>query len=370
MAALVVSASPALRAQMAANARPTRTASTKAFQTDSRWLGWLGCWQTTRAANDTGASSIPSSQGASTCIIPIGGSSAVEMLTVSRGKVIERDRLDATGPPHAIDGQGCQGSESVNWSTSAHRALLRSDYSCSGGNKGTSLTVFAISPSGQWLSVVEVRSGGGAVVTTDRRNPIATLSVVPSDAAAVIAGQQLAITTARAAAAAPITPPEIVDAVERLDAGVVRAWLASSDQRFRFSGEELASLARADVPQSVLRVIMANPAASTVASNPDSTREVDEYLNRPVYSPSYMMVPGLTGGYGMYECAPGTCAVANPYSDYNGYSGVYYPYAPYAGYPVVVEPGFVPFRRGPVRQPVQPVRPRSPLIPGPVGRRP
>ena len=92
------------------------------------------------------------------------------LLVLHADKVVSRDRLDANGPPHAVSGQGCEGSESVNWSRSARRVYLRSDYMC-GGTKGTSLVVNAMSSTGEWLSVEEVRSGAGAVVTVDHRTP-------------------------------------------------------------------------------------------------------------------------------------------------------------------------------------------------------
>ncbi len=313
----------------------------RAIQTDRRWLGWLGCWQNdpNPAAANRRSDTAP---GAATCVIPVAGSSGVEMLTIARGKVVTRDRLDASAPPHSINGQGCQGSENMSWSSTEHRVFLRSDFTCTGGNRGTSLTVDAVSPEGEWLHVEEVRAGsGGAVITVDHRSPASISSLVSEETASAIASEQRAITMARAAAATPITADEIIDAIQRLDAGVVKSWLAVSDESFNFTGQDLAKLARADVPSSVLQTIMAGGAGREATAA--ATRETDAYLNRPAYpmnsasfnnGPTYIQGPASSEYSEGGQCPPEACGLGQPYmpySSFNGYNpGFGYPYNPYA----------------------------------------
>ena len=51
--------------------------------TDPRWRPWLGCW----ATNDKG----------SVCIVPSASATAVELVTLSAGKEVYREIIDASG---------------------------------------------------------------------------------------------------------------------------------------------------------------------------------------------------------------------------------------------------------------------------------
>ena len=301
---LVFAALPAARAQSAA----------RIAQTDPRWYAWLGCW-----AADASESGEQSTSSSATCIVPIAGSSAVEALTIARHKVIARDRLDSSRP-HSLDGQGCQGMEAVNWSTTGRRVFVRADYTCTSGVRGTSTTLFAVSPTGEWLRVEEVRSGVGATVSVARLRDVGLLSVVAPDAARVIEEKRLAIAAARAAAAAAITAEEVTDATYALNPGVVRVWIYASDPRFNLDTRDLAALARADMPLSVLQALAA----------------ITEYPGAPLYSPNdgrdvYMnsssvyVAPQVAQApfYDGYNCSPLSsplnCNGLNPYSAFNGF---------------------------------------------------
>jgi hypothetical protein len=347
-------------------------------------MPWLGCWNAATATDSGVASGVA---GNATCVIPIAGSPAVEALTIARGRIVARDRLDASVGSHPVNGQGCKGAETVNWSGTGRRAYLRADYTCAAASKGASSTIYAISGTGDWMYVQTVRSGGGVVSTVERRRPIDVLPLVPVEAAHVIDAEQMAIKTARAAAAAPISSAEIIDAVHDVDASAVRAWVSSSDQSFDVQGDELAALSRADVPSSVLQAIMASTSRANAGPAATSAHDVDEYLNRPGFGPSYP--PSAIAGTGyspmttMYVCPPTGCfTTENPYSQYNGYApSANYPYNGYVPYPVIYPGGFInvhsgrgefhePSRMSP-RSPVhEPPHARPPRLPGPVGKRP
>jgi hypothetical protein len=303
-------------------AAPAQTL-TRAPQSDSRWDPWLGCWGV-----DTSSSGNRQSSPGVTCVLPIAGSHAVEALTYARGKVVARDRLDSSGEPHTVSGQGCRGFETIDWLSSGRRALLRSDYTC-GGTRGSSSTIYAIAPGGDWLRIEQVRSGTGVAVSLERRRPVPLIPDVPAEAARMIEDRRMAITTARAAAATQITTAEVIEAVHIVDPGVVRSWIVVSGQSFDLDGSEVATLIRADVPQSVLAAMM-----------PYETPMPATYV-RPVTV--YGAAPGNEGpvayasanandydGNGYGGCPSMSCnGSPNPYSILNGY-GVY-PYGYGAG---------------------------------------
>jgi hypothetical protein len=285
---------------------------------DARWVAWFGCWTADTTSSPTGALR---------CVVPVAGSRAVDELTIARGKIVARNRLDATGRPHPIDGQGCQGTETANWSTTGRRLYLHADYAC-GGTPGTSTTLFAFAPSGEWLRVEQVRSGNGSIVSLERLRPADLPSAVPSAAANAIDQQQRAIITARAAASAAITTDEIVDAVKNANADVARSWVTAAGQQFDLTGDQYLALANAGVPAPVLQAISAagRPVQQVVAAESPE----------PVQEPQ----PQLTT---MRRCPPTGCYEENRYSDYNGYNHptpvvypVYVPYSYWYPAPVIV----------------------------------
>lgn len=315
--ALIVASAAMLASPSRANAQ----SATRISQTDPRWYAWLGCW-----AADASETGEQSSSSSTTCIVPISGSSAVEALTIARHKVVARDRLDSSRP-HALDGQGCDGMEAVNWSQSNRRVFVRADYTCTSGVRGTSTTLFAFSPLGEWIRIEQVRAGDGTTLSVSRLRDIGLLSVVSAEAARAIDDRRREIATARAAAAAGITAEEIADATYALNAGVVRAWIYASDQRFNVDVRELASLAQGDLPLSVLQTLAA----------------VSQYQAAPIYPPAstgnvYMnsssvnVAPEVNQNPyndGNYQCSPfSTLTCVNPYSAFNGFGSPF-------GFPII-----------------------------------
>lgn len=305
----------AAAASVTAPARSWSQARATAAQTDHRWYPWLGCWG---PGADSAAGSAASGV---TCVVPIAGSTGVEMLTFARGKVVARDRIPAGDGSHSVRGQGCDGFETVTWSSTGRRVYLRGSFTC-GHTTSASTTILAMTPAGEFVRVEQVRSGGGAIVSVDRRRDVGVLDAVPAATAREIDARKMAITAARAASAAPITTDDVAEAVHAVDAGVVRSWLAAIGQTFDLTGDQVAALERADVPRSVLDVMTGQSQMAI-----DSTRPAARTVYVPVPTPAEQ--PPLTT---MYRCPPAGCYAPNPYSPYNGYSN--YPYAPYA-YPYV-----------------------------------
>lgn len=302
-------------------------------RTDVRWLAWLGCWET-----DTTGTGEQGNSSSATCIVPIAGSSAVEALTIARHKVIARDRLDASGRPHAIDSQGCQGLEAVNWSSTGRRVYLRADYVCASGIKGTATTIFSMSHAGQWLRVEEVRSGGGTIVSVTRLRDAGLLGAVAPEAARAIEDQRRTIATARAAAATLITTDEVIDAVNGLNAGVVRTWLLASEQPFDLDTRQLTALARADVPLTVLEAIMAVSPVYSSAPYYERARNADVYMN----SSSVYVAPQVEApDYGQFP--PNCFSPVCPYTPYSAYNSLF-PFGTLISTPFITQRGVNQFR--------------------------
>jgi hypothetical protein len=296
-------------------------------QSDARWQAWLGCWT---------SDSLHAPAATLVCVTPVVRSSAVELLTVARGAIVIRERIEANGRPLPIDGNGCQGTESANWSASGRRLYLHADFSCANRTPGTTATIFSMMPTGEWLRVEKARSGGGTVLSATRLRPAPMPSVLSEVAARTIAGQQRAVVAARASSAAPIVVDEIIDAVHNLDGDVVRAWIDASQQRFDFAASQIAALANAGVPTPILDAV-----AGTVVEAPQIVRA----------EPPVVVDQGPPQMTTMRVCPANGCAAENRYSDYNGadwnnappyspysYNGYPYPYPYYAPFTT-----FVPF---------------------------
>ena len=299
-------------------------------QGDSRWQAWLGCW-TADSARTTAATTV--------CVTPVAKSSAVDLVTVARGAIVTRERIEANGRPQPIDGNGCKGTESANWSTSGRRVYLRADFTCANGMPGSTTSLFAMTPTGEWLRVEKARAGGGMVVTVTRLRPTTLSTALPEASARAIESQQRALLPARALMAAPIVVDEIVDAVRNVDGDVVRAWLLTSQQRFDFDAAQIATLANAGVPSPILEAVGAQVEVAPVVVRVEQPVVVEQ-------GPPEMTT--------MRVCPPNGC-YDNRYSSYNGaewgsppppgypYSSPY-PYAYPSAYPYSYPfTAFVPF---------------------------
>lgn len=287
----------------------------------SRWSAWLGCWRAAEA------------DAPATCVVPSVRASAVDIVTIVNGAIESRQRVDADSQPHPVDRAGCRGMETASWSPNGRRVYRRTDLVCPGGVNGTSTTLMAISPSGEWLNIEGVRAGSGSLERLDRYHDVGLPSSVPKEIRSAIERRQLAISTARAAAAAPITEADVVEASANVEPGVVRSWLAEAG---------------------------AGAAIMELAGPPRQAQQ-------PVYEEA--PAPGMQNAP---TCVPSGCYAPNPYSPYNGYS--MYPYSPvYAspfgfGFttPVIIVHGR---NRPPVRVGHGPIG-HGPVGHGPVGHEP
>lgn len=325
--------------------------------TDARLFPLLGCWN-----SDSTGGTASNRTGALTCVVPVSGSPDVDVVSIANGRVTSRHRIDASTRAHAIDGQGCKGQERTSWSSPAHRVYLHAEFVCApNGAAGGATTLYSFLPNGEWLEVESIRSGGGSIVRAERYRDAGVPNNLPREIASQVGTQRLAVMTARAEAAAPIQPGDVVEALKSTDSAVTRLWLIETAQPMQISGDQMASLVRANVPAPVLQAMMSAPPRYQLGNGVDANGySSNGYLSTPSPAPlvAYNLDPlpsVLVENVYLYDC----CAPVYPapvyYNPYSmsvpvpyGYPGRYYPRGPSYPYrplpptrPVVTRPSYL-----------------------------
>lgn len=341
----VVLATP-VAAQATKSTRQTPKAAQPAQPTlDPRWTPWLGCWRSQPSSPSAPAA-------ATTCIIPLSGTTGVEELSISSGKIVERRRFEADGRPHPMQESNCSGTRTSQWSPGGRRVYVRSEYTCDAGFTGASTSIIALSSTGDFIESEHVKAGRGSVEHITHLRDAGLPDGLPAEVTAALAPRRLAITTARAAAIAPLASDDVIEALQQADAAAVRAWLTETGQQFTLNGDQIAALIRADVPQSVLQAMVGwAPQQNTGMAQEVFTTRSNTGGGIVVYgsSPQPEAQPTSNGLY----CNASGCYSENPYSGYNGYNGFVYspyqfgaPYYPYYPFPIGVVPPVIFSDRG------------------------
>lgn len=295
----------AVAASSASAQGPTRPAA--------RWDAWLGCWEPARTP-----------VGVTTplmCAVPASGYSAVDILTVSGGKVTAREHIDANGERVPDTRDGCTGWQSAQWSADGERVYLHADYTCENGVRRASTSLIAMSADGDWMEVQGLQAGkkGGVRVLMykEAHHP----GPLPPEVANAVGDRLMAVEAGRVAASAPIDAAAIAEASRRLDAPVVQAWLVNRGGTTTVSADELVRLANAGVPGSVTDVLVA-------LANPD---KFTLQAGAPPSQGEYAQAPSPTALAGTVD----TTASQRP-CPYSAYAWDYYgrcAYSPYAYVP-------------------------------------
>jgi hypothetical protein len=315
---------------LAASVRPVQAQGTS---TDPRWDAWLGCWE---AADASGLRVIGSPTAPLVCVTPAAGTSAVDIVTVADGKVLNRTHVDANGERRATTKDGCTGWESAVWARSASRVYVRSEYSCPGGVTRSSNGLIALSPKGEWLDVQNVALGKNKAVRVVRMHEATNVSRVPAEVIAPLQSRTLVSNASRVAAGAALTGDDLVDAAKNVDGAVVEAWLVERDQGFALDAGMLTKLADAGLPDSVIDVMVALSYPKAFTVNPETrTGELRAPEGQGVYGRGRSLaVVGYDPmgyplfGYGSYY---GMCT--RPYSPfYDDYMFGYSSYRSGCGY--------------------------------------
>ena len=244
---------------------------------------WLGCWSADLVEARADAAPLV------VCITPTASVDVADVLTLQGGRIVGREKLDATGRPHAIDAARCTGVRSARWSRDGRRLFVRSSGSCAGVPSSTS-GLLVMSADGDWLDVEGISAGGGASVRVARYREVATPASLPSAARAALRAQALATRSVRVAAGAPVRAEDVLEAARTLDSAVVEAWILERAQRFEISETELSALVTAGLPTRVAEALgaAAEPQSYALARGEGYTAEMthastyDEWYDMPL----------------------------------------------------------------------------------------
>lgn len=315
-------------------------------QTDVRWAPFIGCW-----SPDDGGSVISlsgnSRSSSIVCVAPGATPSRVHIASVMNGRVVARESVDATGAPISKIIDGCAGTESAAWSRDGHRVLFRSEFRCKDSVVRKESGVFAISALGEWVDVQGVDVMGSTGVRVVRLHDIgvdsatlryAAVSAAVGDTVVVGAGKGIgyAASTLRTAAASRLTPDDVLDVSQHVDAAVAEAWLNESGQEFKVDARSLVRLADAGLPSRMIDMLvaMSYPGTFAVVGNSGDRERANGARNTNTYGAFGSGVSPIAWGLGSCSSYDGLYsrrfqygrsfydgACGYGYNAYNGYNG-------------------------------------------------
>ena len=329
---------------------------------DARWLPWLGCWEPVTGPADSDAPML--------CLRPLAEGEGVEMLTVVDGEIASQETIRADGINRQTSREGCDGWERTSFSDDGRRIYLRADFVCEGGVERRSAGLMSMVSPYEWLDVRTVEVAGESVPWV-LRYQLATLEAVEAvGLEGIAANRTMAQQTARIAASSALTMEAIVDVSSHMDAKAVEAWIVEHGDQFALDAGRLVAMADADVPESVIDIVVAvsYPEQFVVDRNLEGGADVAEseytrtgrygrsgrvrYGCGRYYDPLYYDPFFLSPFYSPYA----GCSYYSPYRygfGYNlGYGGFGFGYGTYGTYrPTIVVVGR--------RQQESPGRPRA-----------
>jgi hypothetical protein len=297
-----------------------------------KWAAWVGCW----TSSVPGA---PAADGGVVCITPAAqGGDAVDVTTITDGKVASTQRIDASGVERPLEAKGCTGVQRAAWSADERRIYLRSSSTCD-GLKSTASGILSMTATGEWLDVRGVSSYGTQSVRVARYREAGVPASLPAEVASALRERGAGVEAARVGAGAPIGASGVIEASRAADSSVVAAWLLEREQRFTVDAKMLVQLADAGVPGAVTDAVVAvsNPSAFRLArasqqsdvivtDAPRSGRRVTA-MAQP-YDPWMWGSLGLDYGYRYgypYGYRYGYAGSGYGYGYNNGYYGGYAP---------------------------------------------
>lgn len=311
----------------------TTSVSAQQTRTGPKWLAWVGCW--TASVPGASAFATPGDNGTVVCITPSAqAGDAVDVTTLTNGKVASTQRIDASGTDSPLEVKGCTGVQRASWSADERRLYLRSSSTCDGLKSSTS-SVLSMTSTGEWLDVRGVATYGDLNVRVARYRDAGIPASLPADIASALRERGAGSETARIAAGAPIGLTGVIEASRAADSLVVAAWLMEREQRFALDAKALVQLADAKVPGAITDALVAvsNPGAFRLARVPERSEAIrTDRTGRRVtamavpYDPWTWGSLGLDYGYGYpygYGYRYGVGSYGYGYN--NGYYGGYAP---------------------------------------------
>ena len=208
---------------------------------DARWSPFLGCW---RAVDD------PAGVGARICVSPSNGGALVT--TVVGGQRVSTDTRIADGTAHAVDADGCRGTETVRWSASGHRLYRNATIACDGGAPRTLATASFFAAGPVWVDVETVEAEGTTNVRVSRLVRAASQLLPDGTTIARPAGAR----GPSAEAMASFTVADVIELSQALPADGVQAAIAEAPSTYRLNAKALVAMAEAGVGDRVIDLMV------------------------------------------------------------------------------------------------------------------
>ena len=219
-------------------------ATAAAQDVEAGWLAYLGCWEAVDGTDDGLLCVHPTDDG-------------VEMFTVLDGEVLTSDLLSGDGSQTARVAEGCDGWESAEFSEDRRRVFTRSEFVCGEEIPRTATGVLSLVDPTQLLDVRSVMIDGESLAWVRRYRLVGPERMAAAGVEDVTSAFDMSVRTVRMAAARPIDMEDVHEAVSKVDAKAVEAWVAARGDRFALDAEELIRVADSGVPESVIDVIVA-----------------------------------------------------------------------------------------------------------------
>ena len=234
---------------------PAASASAQvAAGTEARWQPFVGCWSPTVGQATTVADAATPQI---LCVVPVDGGAAAELATIADGRVVERERIEPTGTRRSISREGCNGFETVSFSSDNQRIYLRTDLMCTGDVRRTSTGLIAMASATEWLDIQTVNVGDAKALRVVRYRAAAPANLPAEIASELPTPSSLASSNARIAAASPVTVDDVLDVSGHVDAPAVEAWLIERKPEFSLDAKALAALGDVALPASVVDLMVA-----------------------------------------------------------------------------------------------------------------
>jgi hypothetical protein len=254
-------------------------------QSVNRWQAWLGCWVPTntliRVIGRTATTVV--------CVVPTSVASAVDVVTVSGGKILDRTHVDTDGQPHTIAKDGCTGWQSAKWSPDSHRVYLKSEFNCSGAPLTHLSAMYAMAGAGEWIDVQGMRVDQRTGVHTVRYRQAGEVSL-PREIAQKLPAHAIAKAAATLLVSEPPSIAQVEEASHEVDGNIVATWLIEADKLsverpVPLTGKQLVRLADHGVPANVIDVMVGLSYPDELAVNP-ATASVARQNTDSAYIPS------------------------------------------------------------------------------------
>jgi hypothetical protein len=259
----------------------TAATSAHAQDVDARWKAWLGCWQLTGGA------------GAEVCISP-SVANGVTLTTRVSGESELTQTIVADAAMHPLADGSCMGTQRAEWSADGRRLFSSASVSCKEQPSRRISGLSLMTGSNSWLDVQAIEADGRTSVRVRQYHRPGT--VAPSN----LGTQEPLFSIDDVKEAAAKVAPEALEAA-----------LSEADSRFALNSQALIALDDANVPDSVIDLMVA-------LSYPEKFQV--ERRSEPRFASSYSVDPFTTGEFGFWGLG---YPYYSAYYDYLGYSRYY-----------------------------------------------